>query len=129
VSGFPRRIRFAGWLAIVAMVVNLCAGVASVPTATAAVPDAPACCCGEACACGPGCACSVAPADPAESRPEVPAPTAPAGKLVPLAMPGRGVERPATIASELDRAGPTTRSRPVDGGQREIRLRTGICTT
>lgn len=128
-SGFPPLSRFVGWLAIVAMAANLCLGMSPAPTATAGAPEAPACCCGEACACGPGCACSVAPADPAESRPELPAPTAPATKFVPLAMPARGVERLVAIASDLDRPAPARRGQPVDGGQRQIRLRTGICTT
>jgi hypothetical protein len=126
VSVFPRCSRFAGWLAIVAMAANLCLGLSPAPTATAGVAETPACCCGEACACGPGCACAVAPV---ESRPEPPAPNAPATKLVPLAMPARGVERLVAIASDLDRPAPARHGQPIDGGQRQIRLRTGICTT
>ncbi len=128
-SGFPPLSRFAGWLAIVAMAANLCLGLSPAPTATAGAAETPACCCGEACACGPGCACAVAPADPTESRPELPAPTAPAIKLLPLAMPARGVERLVAIVSGPDRSAPAARGRPLDGGQREMRLRTGICTT
>lgn len=116
-------------MALVAMVANLCVAMTTVSTATASDSETPTCCCGDGCACGPGCLCSVSPADPSESRPEVPAPAAPAMKLIPLAMPRPGVERLATVASDLDRPRPATSARPVDRGQREIRLRTGICTT
>jgi len=129
VSGFARTSFRPGWLAILAMVAHLCVGMANPRTAAAAEPDTPACRCGDACACGEGCACAVAPADPAESRPEVPAPAGPAIKLVSLPMPERGVAPIPAADSGLDRPARSDRTRPVACGQRAIRLRTGICTT
>jgi hypothetical protein len=130
VPGSALLSRLAGWLAILAMAGNLCVGTAASRSATERPADAPSCCCGEGCACGPACACSVAPADPAEHLPEAPAPNASGPKLVPLAMPARPTASVLVLAPTADDDAPAAAMvRPLASGQRETRLKTGICTT
>jgi hypothetical protein len=129
VPGSALLSRLAGWLAILAMAGNLCVGTAASRSATERPADAPSCCCGEGCACGPACACSVAPADPAEHLPEAPAPKASGPKLVPLAMPARPTASVLVLAPTADDDAPAVTVRPLASGQRETRLKTGICTT
>ncbi len=129
VPGSALLSRLAGWLAIFAMAANLCVGMAAAGHGIESPAEAPSCCCGDGCACGPACACSVAPADPDEHLPETPAPSVNAAKPIPLAM---TTDRTMPLASPATRTGAT--SPPCSAGvpacgQRETRLRTGICTT